>query len=223
MEKLIRPTGDYHRLLSYQKTEVIYEMTYYFCERYLQKGDRTVDQMVQAARPGKQNIIEGSAASATSAKKGIKLLNVAKASLKELLEDYEDYLRTRGARRWEEQSAEWTAMRELGKTHNEAEFFMNLCQTRPPETIANMAIVLLHQADYLLFRQLERLEKDFLDNGGFSERMMRLRKQQRGYNTKKKAKAKGALISLKTLSIYGNEIGSYIHSMHSCFCILTEE
>ncbi|GEM_PF-2228649 len=96
-------------------------------------------------------------------------------------------------------------MRELGKTHNEAEFFMNLCQTCPPETIANMAIVLLHQADYLLFRQLERLEKDFLDNGGFSERMMRLRKQQRGYNTKKKAKAKGALISLKTLSIYGNE------------------
>jgi len=70
MEKLIRPTGDYHRLLSYQKTEVIYEMTYYFCERYLQKGDRTIDQMVQAARPGKQNIIEGSAASATSAKNG---------------------------------------------------------------------------------------------------------------------------------------------------------
>lgn len=94
-EKLIRPSGNYRKLLSYQKTEVIYEMTFYFCHKYLQKGDRTIDQMVQAARSGKQNIIEGCAASATSAKTEIKLVNVAKASLQELLEDYIDYLRTR--------------------------------------------------------------------------------------------------------------------------------
>ena len=180
-ERLIRPSGDYHKLLSYQKAEVVYEMTYYFCHRYLQKGDRTIDQMVQAARSGKQNIIEGCAASATSAKTEIKLVNVAKASLQELLEDYEDYLRTRGQRQWEEQSVEWEAMRRLGKEHNDALFFMNICRTRPPETIANMAIILIKQADYLLFRQLERLQKDFIEDGGFSERMARLRKEKRGY------------------------------------------
>ena len=180
-EKLIRRSGNYRQLLSYQKTEVIYEMTYYFCHRYLQKGDRTIDQMVQAARSGKQNIIEGCAASATSAKTEIRLVNVAKASLQELLEDYMDYLRTRGHRQWEEGSAEWTAMRDLGKRHNDAAYFMKLCDTRPPETIANMAIILIKQADYLLFRQLERLEKDFMANGGFSERMTRIRKSQRGY------------------------------------------
>lgn len=181
MEKLIRPSGNYRKLLSYQKTEVIYEMTYYFCQKYLQKGDRTVDQMVQAARSGKQNIIEGCAASATSAKTEIKLVNVAKASLQELLEDYQDYLKTRGHRQWEEGSTEWEAMRQLGREHNDSEFFMELCASRPPETIANMAIILIHQADFLLHRQLERLEQDFADNGGFSERMMRVRKEKRGY------------------------------------------
>ena len=181
MEKLIRPSGNYKKLLSYQKTEVIYEMTYYFCQNYLQKGDRTVDQMVQAARSGKQNIIEGCAASATSAKTEIKLVNVAKASLQELVEDYKDYLRTRGHKQWEEGSAEMEAMRQLGKEHSDPAFFMNLCATRPPETIANMAIILIHQADYLLHKQLERLEQDFTNNGGFSERMMRVRKERRGY------------------------------------------
>ena len=181
MEKIIRPSGNYRKLLSYQKTEVIYEISFYFCNKYLQKGDRTVDQMVQAARSGKQNIIEGCAASATSSKTEIKLVNVAKASLQELLEDYIDYLRTRGHRQWEEGSAELEVMRQLGREHNDAEFFMNLCATRPPETIANMAIVLIKQADYLLYKQLERLEKDFVDQGGFSERMMRVRKEKRGF------------------------------------------
>lgn len=137
--------------------------------------------MVQAARSGKQNIIEGSAASATSAKTEIKLVNVAKASLQELLEDYIDYLRTRGHRQWEEGSVELENMRQLGRDHSDAEYFMNLCSSRPPETIANMAIVLIKQADYLLFKQLERLEKDFVDQGGFSERMMRVRKEKRGF------------------------------------------
>ena len=180
-ERLIPRRGNYQKLLSYQKAEVIYEMTYYFCERFLQKGDRTIDQMVQAARSGKQNIIEGCAASATSQKTEIKLVNVAKASLQELLEDYRDFLRTRGLKQWTEQSVEWQAMRDLGKKHNDAEFFMALCPSRSAEVIANMAIVLIYQADYLLFKQLERLEKDFLAEGGFTERMYRVRKQQRGF------------------------------------------
>ena len=180
-EKLIRHSGNYRKLLSYQKSEVIFEMTYYFCHNSRKKGDRTVDQMVQAARSGKQNIIEGCAASTTSAKTEIKLVNVAKASLQELLEDYIDYLRTRGHRQWEENSVEWQAMRKLGKEHNDAAFFMKLCQTRPPETIANMAIILIYQADYLLFKQLERLEKDFITQGGFSEKMNRIRREQRSF------------------------------------------
>lgn len=180
-EELIPRRGNYKKLLSYQKTEVIFEMTYYFCHHYLQRGDRTIDQMVQAARSGKQNIVEGCAASATSNKTEIKLVSVAKASLQELLEDYKDYLRTRGHRQWEEGSKELEAMRRLGREHNDAPFFMNLVQTRPPETIANMAIVLIKQADYLLFRQLQRLADDFVEEGGFSERMMRIRKTKRGY------------------------------------------
>jgi len=180
-EKLIRHSGNYRNLLSYQKTEVIYEMTYYFCHTYLERGDRTVDQMVQAARSGKQNIIEGCAASATSAKTEIKLVNVAKASLQELLEDYLDYLRTRGHRRWEEGSRELEAMRRIGREHSDADYFLALCRTRGAETVANMVIVLILQADYLLFRQLERLERDFVSDGGFSERMNRVRREQRGY------------------------------------------
>lgn len=180
-ESLIPRTGNYKKLLSYQKTEVIYELTYYFCHTYLERGDRTIDQMVQAARSGKQNIIEGCAASSTSSKTEIKLVNVAKASLQELLEDYEDYLRTRHHPQWAEGSPQLEAMRRIGRTYNEAAYFMQLAATRPPETIANMAIVLIKQADYLLYKQLSRLAEDFEKNGGFSERMMRIRKEKRGY------------------------------------------
>ena len=182
MNELIPRQGtNYKKLLSYQKTDVIFQITYYFCNHYLQKGDRTVDQMIQAARSGKQNIIEGCAASVTSAKTEIKLINVAKASLQELLEDYEDYLKTRGHGQWLPGSVEFEAMRKLGATHNDAEYFMNIVSTRPAETIANMAIILIHQADYLLYRQLQRLSEAFINTGGFSERMTRLRKDHRGY------------------------------------------
>lgn len=181
MNELIPRTGNYKRLLSYQKADVIFQITFDFCSRFLSKGDRTVDQMIQAARSGKQNIIEGCAASSTSAKTEIKLINVVKASLKELLEDYEDYLKTRHHRQWEKGSKEYEAMRKIGREHNEASYFMALTATRLPETIANMAIILINQADYLLFKQLEKLEKDFLEKGGFSERMTALRKAKRGY------------------------------------------
>ena len=168
-------------LICYQKAQTIYDLTYLFVERYLKKGDRTIDQMVQAARSGKQNIVEGCMASGTSAKTELKLLNVAKASLHELNEDFEDYLKTRGHRQWEEGSAELEAMRRLGRDHQDAAYFMALAETRPPETIANMTIVLLKQADYLLHRQIQRLSDDFVKEGGFSERMMRVRKQNRGF------------------------------------------
>ena len=178
-EDLIPQRGNYKKLLSYQKTDVIFRLTYYFCHTYLQKGDRTVDQMVQAARSGKQNIVEGCMASGTSAKTELKLLNSAKASLHELREDYEDYLKTRGHLQWDEGSKELEAMRRIGREHNDGEYFMQLAQTRPPETIANMVIVLLKQADYLLHRQIQRLSDDFVQDGGFSERMTRIRRNYR--------------------------------------------
>lgn len=181
MNELMPNSGNYKKLLSYRKADVIYQMTCYFCTHFLTRGDRTVDQMVQAARSGKQNIVEGCAASATSAKTEIKLVNVAKASLKELLEDYEDYLKVHGHQQWAEGSAEYEAMRRIGREHSDAAYFMGLVQTRPPETIANMAIILLNQADYLLHRQLERLSEDFRKNGGFSERMAALRRKERGH------------------------------------------
>ena len=172
-------TGNYKKLIVYQKAGVIYDITFYFCHKYLKKGDRTIDQMIQAARSGKQNIAEGSAFSATSQEFEIKLKNVAKGSLLELLADYEDFLRVRGFRQWEEKSVEVEAMRKLCRKHNDSAFYMEIVRTRPPETIANMAICIIKQNDYLMFRMLQSLEKLFLQNGGFRERMAKVRVQHR--------------------------------------------
>ena len=178
--QVLRRQRPWQEAFYYQKADTLYQMTYCFCQRFLPEyGDRTVDQMVQAARSGKQNIIEGCSASSTSAKTEIKLLNVAKASLLELLEDYEDYLKVRNYRQWEDGSVEMETMRKLGIQHSDAEYFMKLAETRPSETIANMAIVLIKQADYLLYRQLQRLSEDFVNNGGFSEKMSRMRRENR--------------------------------------------
>ena len=120
--------GKLSYFLAYRKAEVIYDMTYYFCEKYLHRGDRTVDQMVQAARSGKQNIIEGKEAARTSYETLLKLINVARSSLQELLADYEDYLRVRQLRKWGVESEEVVAMRKLGREHNDAEYFLSLAQ-----------------------------------------------------------------------------------------------
>jgi four helix bundle suffix protein len=176
---LIPPSGNYRKLFSYQKAEAIYDITYYFTHSFLRRGDRTVDQMVQAARSGKQNIAEGSAASGTSKEMEIKLVNVAKASLQELLVDYEDFLRTRGFRQWENDSVELLKMRELGRKYNETAFYMPIVRTRPPETIANISVCLIKQTDYLLAMQLKSLSEDFLKNGGFRERMTKARLESR--------------------------------------------
>ena len=181
-DSLYSNRGNYKRLISYQKADVIYQLTYFFATTFLSRGDRTVDQMIQAARSGKQNIAEGCAASATSSKTEIKLINVAKASLQELLADYVDFLNTRRYSMWQKGSPEFEAMRNIGREHNDADFFMKIAETRPAETVANMAIVLINQADYLLYRQLEKLSSDFIKNGGFSERMYKMRSEKRKNN-----------------------------------------
>ena len=164
-EGFIPPHGGYKNLLSYQKAEIVYDATVYFCDRFIDRRSRTHDQMVQAARSGKQNIIEGSMASGTSKETEIKLTNVARASLEELLADYCDYLRTRGLRLWEKDSKETVYVRRLGsnrshesnksyKTNETYETYRPYIETRPPEVVANIIICLIHQANYLLDRQL---------------------------------------------------------------------
>lgn len=181
MDDLLPRRGDYHTLITYQKATAIYDITFYFAHKFLAKNDRTIDQMIQAARSGKQNIVEGSVAAATSKETEIKLTNVAKASLKELLEDYEDYLRTRKMRQWEQNSIEMSKMRELGRTHNDSTYYTKLISTRSDETIANITIVLLKQLDFLLFKQIQRLSQEFIEKGGFKERMTKFRRDKRGY------------------------------------------
>ena len=178
-QKLIRPTGDYSKLYCYQKAEAMYDVTYYFIHTFLRRGDRTIDQMLQAARSGKQNISEGYSRAGTSVDTAIKLIDVAKSSLIELHDDYCDFLRTRGFQIWEEKSKEWLAMRNLGRKHNDSYFYMQLAKTRPPETIANMMICLQKQTDYLIAKLLQKLEKQFLEEGGFRERMTRMRVEGR--------------------------------------------
>lgn len=179
--------GDYRTLLSYQKTEVIYEITYRFCQRFLRKGDRTVDQMVQAARSGKQNIVEGSKAATTSKETEIKLTNVARASLEELLEDYRDFLRVRDLPIWDKDGSEARYVRKLGaQSPLSFEVFREYTETRPAEVVANVAICLINQANYLLDQQLKGLEKAFLQDGGLRERMTQARLQAREEQRKKR-------------------------------------
>lgn len=172
--------GNYQELKAFQKAEVVYDLTVRFARQYLGRGDRTVDQMVQAARSGKKNILEGSKASKTSKEMEIKLTNVARASLEELLDDYLDYLRSRDLPIWPKDSREALYARRLGtKQPQTFELYREIFETRPPEVVANLAICLINQANYLIDRQIARLEKDFLQQGGLRERMTRARLEHR--------------------------------------------
>lgn len=179
-ERLLQPRGDYHTLLSFQKAEVVYDITFRFAHKYLAKGDRTIDQMIQSARSGKKNILEGSKAAPTSKEMELKLTGVARASLEELLDDYLDYLRARDLPLWDKDSREAQYVRRLGrKTPQTYELYREFVETRPAAVIANIAICLIHQTNYLIDRQLTRLEKDFVAQGGLRERMTRVRLQAR--------------------------------------------
>ncbi len=177
---IIPPRGDYQTLHSFHKAEVVYDLTFRFAHKHLAKNDRTIDQMIQAARSGKKNLLEGSKAALTSKETEIKLTGVARASLEELLDDYRDYLRVREHREWNKDSKEALYVRRLGcKVPQTYELYREFVETRPPEVIANIAICLIHQANYLIDQQLRRLEKDFLERGGLRERMFQARLQYR--------------------------------------------
>ena len=176
----IPPHGNYSQLQSYRKAEVVYDLTYRFCQRFLSQKDRTVDQMIQAARSGKQNIVEGSKASGTSKETEIKLLGVARASLEELLVDYCDLLRVRDVPVWQKESREARFVRRLGRNpHVTYENYRTFCETRSLQIVANIAICLIHQTNYLLDQQIRSLERAFIMEGGLRERMTRARKLHR--------------------------------------------
>ncbi|MGA3116973.1 MAG: four helix bundle suffix domain-containing protein [Syntrophobacteraceae bacterium] len=184
--KIIPPHGGYRDLKSYQMAEIVHDATVMFCDRFIDRRSRTHDQMVQAARSGKQNIAEGSMASGTSKKTELKLVGVARASLEELLLDYQDYLRQHGLPLW-------------GKDHPQARQVRGLCYksdksyltykpyTEAPasaETAANTMVCHIHQANYLLDQQLRALEQEFLKEGGFTEKLYHARQQMRNSGKK---------------------------------------
>ena len=179
-EGFIPPHGGYQKLMSYQKAEIVYNATVYFCERFIDRRSRTHDQMVQAARSGKQNIVEGSMASGTSKETEIKLTNVARASLEELLEDCRDFLRVRKLPIWDKNDPQAQAVRKLGCRGNVTYgTYATYVEQGGPEIAANAIICLIHQANYLLDQQIRSLEQAFVKEGGLRERMTRARLDER--------------------------------------------
>ena len=194
---LIPSHGGYRKLKGFQVAEIVYDGTVIFCNRFVEKRSRTHDQMVQAARSGRQNIAEGSMASATSKKTELKLTNVAKASLEELLLDYEDFLRQRRLHQWEksdpnalavrgkyqEYPREWFRESDGSDRSDKSDEIERLdpygIGKASPAAAANTLICLVNQAIYLLKRQIEKLERDFIDEGGFTEKLYRVRKERR--------------------------------------------
>ena len=170
--KIVLPHGGYRNLIVYKKSDVIYEGTVMFCRRFLPShGDRTVDQMTQAARSCKQNIAEGSAASGTSKETEIKLTNVARATLDELIEDYLDWLKSHNAAVWPATDEKAKAARDFAIKNSDWEAWRPIFETRPSDTLANLMLTLCHQTRYMLDKMIVRQEEDFKKFGGVRERM----------------------------------------------------
>ncbi len=184
-DRAIRAHGGYRKLRSFRTAQMVYDATVIFCDRFIEKTSRTRDQMVQAARSGVQNIAEGSMASATSKKTELKLTGVARASLEELLLDYEDFLRQRKLRIWPKDSPEAMGMRKRYRSDGSDRSDKSdrsdpyLIRTTDAETAANTLICLINQASFLLGRQIWKLEESFAKEGGFSERLYQMRSQKR--------------------------------------------
>jgi four helix bundle suffix protein len=176
----IDPHGGFRNLKSYQMSEIVYDATMVFCDRWISRRSRTHDQMVQAARSGKQNIAEGSMASGTSKKFELKLVGVARASLEELLLDYQDFLRQRKLSLWGKNQPMAQQIRKLAYASNRSYMtYKTYIEGAPPEVAANTLICLIHQTNFLLDQQLRQLEKQFLEQGGFTEKLYRARQSSK--------------------------------------------
>lgn len=182
MQKILQPSGGYRDLLSYKKSTIIYDGTQYFCSRHLSPRDRTVDQMVQAARSGKQNIVEGNMAAATSSEMELKLTNVARASLAELLIDYEDFARVHKLEVWGFDHPLRLRLKEINSDDNATyESFRRAIENESVEIQVNTMLFLIDKTIFLLDRHLKVLEKRFIENGGIRERMTKARREHRGF------------------------------------------
>lgn len=178
--------GDYRELYFYRKSKVIYDLTFHFCERFVTEyHDRTKDQMIQAARSGKQNFVEGMQDGQADIEKAMFLLTIGQGSLQELLEDFEDYLRTRHLTKWTSSHQRYSNLVEYCKTRNDIEQYAGLFGRLNDEELANMALTLIHQTDYLLDRFLKKLEKAYIATGGNKEIYRRIREVAQGNLWKK--------------------------------------
>ena len=176
----IDPHGGFRELKSYQMSEIVYDATAKFCDRWIGRRSRTHDQMVQAARSGKQNIGEGSMASGTSKKFELRLVSVARASLEELLLDYQDFLRQRNLPLWGKNHLQAQKIRKLAYASNRSYMtYRTYIEGSPPEVAANTMLCLIHQTNFLLDQQLRQLEKQFLEKGGFTEKLYHTRLRAR--------------------------------------------
>ncbi len=178
--KIIPPHGGYQKLKSYQMAEIVYDATVKFCARFIDKRSRTVDQMVQAARSGKQNIAEGSMASGTSKKTELKLVSVARASLEELLLDYQDFLRQHGLELWGKEDSMAKEVRNIAYLVDRSyKSYKRYIDDSSAEIAANTMVCIIHQTNYLLDQQLRQLEQAFLKEGGFTEKLYNARQDFR--------------------------------------------
>jgi len=179
-DSFIDPHGGFRNLKSYQMSEIVYDATAKFCDRWIGRRSRTHDQMVQAARSGKQNIGEGSMASGTSKKFELRLVSVARASLEELLLDYQDFLRQRNLPLWGKNHLQAQKIRKLAYASNRSYMtYRTYIEGSPPEVAANTMLCLIHQTNFLLDQQLRQLEKQFLEQGGFTEKLYHTRLRAR--------------------------------------------
>lgn len=170
--KVLKKAVVWKELYFYRKSDAIYQLTVEFCHRFLPPyGDRTVDQMVQAARSGKQNIVEGSEDGQTSSEMEIKLLNVARGSLQELRLDYQDYLNTRHLPVWAADSERQKRLRDFCHSHNDYSDYAPLVAKMSDEEMANLLLTLCHQTDKMMYSYIENLEHRFVTEGGIKERM----------------------------------------------------
>lgn len=170
-KQVLRKQTDWNQLYFYRKTDILYRLTKHFTAQYLQRNDRTIDQMVQAARSGKQNIVEGISDGVSSVKMEMNLLNVARASIQELREDYKDYHSTRGLAFWESGHVRQAELLNFCRTHNDVSDYTPLFSKANDEELCNLAITLCRQVDVMLTTWLKKLEQTFMEEGGISERM----------------------------------------------------
>ncbi|MBQ9418424.1 MAG: four helix bundle suffix domain-containing protein [Bacteroidales bacterium] len=174
--QVLKPVRPWQGAFFYQKSEVIYQLTYAFCRRFLPPhGDRTTDQMIQAARSGKQNIVEGTEDGQTSTEMHLKLLGVARGSLQELRQDYHDYLLAHNLSQWLPQHPRFPRMQAFCKQHNQIQHYQPYFDKWDAETMANTAITLCHQVDTMLHHHLQTLQREFAEQGGIKERMHAVR------------------------------------------------